>query len=814
LLTLPVGLCYLGSVWPLPGTHRVSPGASEFRTEGDFLIGGLFNIHEDENPQFYQIPEVLQCSSKPFYGSSYRRFQLMRFSIEEINNSSSLLPGVTLGYNIFDHCSDTQNIPGIFNILSGKDPIDPWATRHGNVTKVTAVVGAFTSPVTRTVAPLFMPSHIPLISYGASSSIFSQKLNYPSFLRTVHPNKDVVDVIVHMLQHFQWQWVAFLHIDNDYGNDGRNVFMKMIQDKDICLAYTKKLDENTNYTTIFKQIQIQNIQVIIVFATERVAENVIEFAIEMNVTNKTWIAVDAWSLNKKIPKLSGIRNIGTVIGVAEPDVTIPGFNKFIRALEIENQPGEFCNQFCNCSDLNRSEIVRAENSFNFPVYAAVHAIAHALHNTLQCGDKKCHKNSTSPHMVLSELKRSNFSLLDHTIEFDRNGDPRFGTFNIIFWNSSGEAEVVGVHKFQPSSHFSVNESKIQWHNSQVPSSVCSSECQPGFRKSLVGIHKCCFKCVICPSSTYINSSEDQYTCLSCDETEWSPEASTACNKRVVEFVPFEDAIAVVIMVGTVCLVGLCLLTSVLFGLNFNTPVVRSAGGPMCFLVLGCLSLSSISVFFFFVKPDVASCILRYFPFLLFFTVCLACFVVRSFQIVSIFKIVTHYPSLHRLWVRYHGQWLVVLTAFILQGTLLLIMYTSAPPQPYSNSLWHKDKTILICELNLKVYSASIALFCFLCFLCFVFSYMGKELPKNYNEAKAITFCLILLILTWIVFATVYILYKGKYIHAVNASAILCSLYSFLTWYFLPKCFIIIFRPEKNTQEYFQGLIKTYNITNN
>ncbi|KAK5619203.1 hypothetical protein CRENBAI_022200 [Crenichthys baileyi] len=39
--------------------------------------------------------------------------------------------------------------------------------------------------------------------------------------------------------------------------------------------------------------------------------------------------------------------------------------------------------------------------------------------------------------------------------------------------------------------------------------------------------------------------------------------------------------------------------------------------------------------------------------------------------------------------------------------------------------------------------------------------MGKDLPKNYNEAKVITFCLLLLILTWIMFTTEYLLYRGK-----------------------------------------------------
>ncbi|XP_072306331.1 taste receptor type 1 member 1-like [Eucyclogobius newberryi] len=790
--------------------------ASEFHQEGDVVIGGIFNIHQDDQPQSFSTPQVVQCSSKEFYVSSYRRLQLMRFAIEEINNSSSLLPGVTLGFNIFDHCSDTQNLPGIFHLLSGKDPINPWTTARHNSSKIIAVVGAFTSAVTRTVAPVFMTHLIPMISYGASSSIFSLKHIYPSFFRTLHPNKDVVEVIVQMLLYFKWYWVAFLYVDDDYSNDGRAVFMKMIQDTDICMAYTRKLDENTKYHQVFQQIENQRIQVFIVYAAEWTVEKLIPAAIEMNVTNKTWIAVDAWALNKKLPKMPGIRSIGTVLGVAEPVITIPGFHEFISTLQIVNQPGEFCNQFCNCSDLSPGDISSAENSFNFPVYAAIYAIAHALNNTLQCGDEKCNKNITLfPHMILSELKKTKFTLLNHTIQFDQNGDPRFGHFNIITWNSSGEAETVGLYTFQSAPHLSINESKIQWHaKGQVPSSLCSQKCQPGYRKSPEGVHKCCFQCVECQKGEYNNISVDPYRCLPCGESEWAPERSTSCIQRSVEFVPFEDPVAIVIMAGTVVLVGLSVLTAVLFGLNYNTPVVKSAGGPMCFLILSCLCLSSISVFFYFGEPTFASCMLRFLPFLLFFTICLACFVVRSFQIVCIFKISARYPSLHKLWLKYYGQWLVVLTIFMLQGIIILITHTSAPPQPRSDTSSYKDKIILRCSYDLKLYSVSVALVFLLCFLCFVFSYMGKDLPKNYNEAKAITFCLLLLTMTWIIFATIFILYKGRHIQTINAVTILASLYAFLLWYFCPKSFIIIFQAEKNTQQHFQGLIQAYIKTNN
>ncbi|XP_059189607.1 taste receptor type 1 member 1 [Centropristis striata] len=799
--------------------------STEFQLKGDYSLGGLFDIHYVSDSVYHDRPEAIDCSSQPFYLTSYRKFQLMRFSVEEINNSTNLLPNVSLGYEIFDHCSDVHSFPNVLKFISVNGLIQPWGepqdqqAQKSIVSKVMAVVGAFTSSQTLTLAPLLMSDFIPLVSYGASSSVLSMKQNFPSFVRTVHPNKEAIDVIFNILQHFNWRWVAFLNSDNNYGIDGQDLFIKRIKDTEICLAYTKTLNQYTEYSHVFKQIEAQNITTIIVFAPKLFAEALIESAIRLNVSKKVWIADEGWSLNKVLPKKKGIKNIGTVIGVSQPVLEIPGFSDFVHSSKSQTHcenagQQEFCNQICNCSSLSAEEILAADPSFSFPIYSAVYAIAHALHNALQCGMNNCNGNITVyPQMVLAELKKSNFTLLNQRIQFDVNGDPNYGSYSIVFWNHEGDAENIGFYDFYPWVRFSINNTDIQWFTKgEVPTSLCSAECPVGHAKKEDGIHKCCFDCEMCSAGTYVNSTEDPSTCIACKETEWSTDGSTSCNLRVVEYIPFTHRGAILIMAGVLVLVCLTLAISALFAINYNTPVVRSAGGPMCFLILGCLSLCSLSVFFYFGKPTISFCILRFLPFLLFYTVCLACFVVRSFQIVCIFKMAAKFPKLHSWWVKYHGQWLVITVAFATQALLLLIGYICAPPKPYNETIWLPDRIILGCDINPIASSGPGVLLVFLCSLCFIFSYMGKDLPKNYNEAKAITFCLLLLIFTWIIFATVYLLYQGKYIATLNALAVLFSLYSFLLWYFLPKCYIIILQPHKNTQEYFQGLIQSYTKT--
>ncbi|CAG6021258.1 unnamed protein product, partial [Menidia menidia] len=434
--------------------------ASEFHLDGDYLIGGLFDIHYVSDFVYFRKPEALDCSKDQSSGH-----------------------------------------------------------------KIIALVGPFTSTDTLAVTPQFMPDLIPVVSYGAASSVLSQKHRFPSFLRTVHSNKEVIDVMVSIVQNFHWRWVAFLHTDNDFGIDGLELFRRRIKSTDICLAYTKGLDVNTNYSQVFKQIEAQKINVIIVFSTNMDGEALIKSAIELNIRNKVWLTGDTWSLNKKLRKMGGIKDIGTVLGVSQPVIIIPGFSDFIYSTKSQRpfdstEQKTFCNQDCNCSSLSAEDIVSMDPSFSFPVYSAVYAIAHALHNVLQCGADKCNGNvKVYPFMILKELRKSNFTLLNISVQFTEDGNPKFGHYSIVFWSQSGDAEEVGFYRFFPSVSFFINTSKIQWYtNKEVPISLCSPECPAGYQKMQNSIHKCCFGCKMCPNGTYCNSAEDPYRCIPCQDS--------------------------------------------------------------------------------------------------------------------------------------------------------------------------------------------------------------------------------------------------------------------------------------------------------
>ncbi|XP_051994519.1 taste receptor type 1 member 1-like [Xyrauchen texanus] len=825
LLSLCAFLLYFNNCF-----FKCSCSSSEFNLEGDYLLGGLFALHEVDQATPWFTPEATECSRHTISVSGYQMFQVMRFAVEEVNNSTTLLPNVSLGYEMFDHCSATKNFPAVFSYISQNGSIKPKEMLNNHHPKVIALTGPYGSTRTITIAPLFTMSLIPMVNYGASSYALSNKLQYPSFLRALPSNKDLIQMIIHIIQWFGWNWVAFLGSQDAYSTDGLSQFNKYIVNTGICLAYQEALSQEANYTSVLKKIDMLKINVIVVFALPQYAKNIIKAAIASNIRNKVWIAGETWSMDQQLPRETGIEKIGTVIGITERLLTLPGFDEFIYKVKgtsnVHNDSvkvqspqrlSETCNQVCeSCSLLTAGEIINENPSFSFSIYSAIYTIAHALHKVLQCNMNKCHKNTTVwPYKLLGEIKNVDFPLNGRQVKYDDNGDPTV-SYAVVLWHTNTNPpwlEMVGTYDTYPEMNFIINSSLLPWSNNSVPFSNCSIECKAGFSREPEGLHNCCFRCKKCQRNSYVQYSRDPYSCLPCAESEWSDDGSTTCKTRIVVYLEYTEIASLAFIVFTICLMILLVTIFGLFAYNQNTPVVKSAGGSMCLLMLACLIMANISLFFFFGKPTTLHCIIRNFVFAFFFTICLSCLAVRSFQIVCVFKMAAKFPKLHSLWVKHNGQWLFIVFYCVIDLIACVIWATVETPKPNRDIVSFKDQILLICE-NGNTITVSIVVFLswFLGVLCLMFSYMARDLPKNYNEAKSITFSLVLFYLSWIAYFTAFFTLKSKYIMLFNAMAQLASINAIVFSYFIPKSYIIIFQPKKNTLEYFQTSIQNYTQT--
>ncbi|XP_050973489.1 taste receptor type 1 member 2 [Labeo rohita] len=607
--------------------------------------------------------------------SGYQMLQVMRFAVEEINNSTTLLPNVSLGYEIFDHCSNTKNLNSVLHFMSKNGSVKPKEKLNNYQPKVIALTGPYGSTRTMTIATDTMDL-IPMVNYGAASYVLSNKLHYPSFVRTIPSNKDLIEMIIHIIQWFGWNWVAFLGSQDDYSLDGLKLFNKYINNTGICLAYQEGLSLNANYSQTLKKIDKLNINVIVIFALTPCASKMIKAAIANNIQDKVWIASNSWSMNQQIPREPGIEKIGTIIGITERLLSLPGFNEFIykargamdaghnvsAAGDVQSK-SKTCNQVCDyCSLLTTEEIINENPTFSFAIYSAIYTIAHALHKVLQCDMNECSKNiKAKPYMLLGEIKKLDFRLSGRQVKYDDNYDPTI-SYAVVLWHTDvnpPQFEIVGRYDKLSEITFTIDSSLLPWHNNSVPFSNCSVECKAGYSRQPEGFHSCCFTCKKCPRNSYVDFSRDPYTCLPCAESEWSDEGSATCKTRSVVYPQFTEIPSIIVMVSAACLIILLIAVFCIFAYNYDTPVVKSAGGSMCFLMLTSLILSSISAFFFFGKPTFVFCLLRNAIFSFFFTVCISCLTVRSFQIVCVFKMAAQFPKVHSLWVKHNGQWLFI-----------------------------------------------------------------------------------------------------------------------------------------------------------
>lgn len=297
-------------------------------------------------------------------------------------------------------------------------------------------------------------------------------------------------------------------------------------------------------------------------------------------------------------------------------------------------------------------------------------------------------------------------------------------------------------------------------------------------------------------------------CLLCNnETHWAPVRSTVCFEKEVEYLDWNDSLALLLIALSLLGIAFVLAIGIIFTRNLNTPVVKSSGGlAVCYVMLTCHILNFASTGFFIGEPQDFACKTRQTLFGVSFTLCVSCILMKSLKILLAFsfdpKLKTFLKCLYR-------PVPIVLSCTGIQVVICTLWLVLAAPVVEENISLPRV-IILECEEgSVLAFGTMLGYIAVLAFLCFVFAFKGRKLPENYNEAKFLTFGMLIYFIAWIIFIPVYATTFGKYLPAVEIIVILISNYGILCCTFFPKCYVILYKQKTNTKSAFLQMVYNY-----
>ncbi|XP_069465110.1 extracellular calcium-sensing receptor-like [Ambystoma mexicanum] len=774
----------------------------------------------------------------------------MIFAIEEINRSLQLLPNITLGFQIYDSCRMMQrSLEGTLWMLAGQKNPAPNFRCQKNL-PLLGIIGDAGSSCSIVMARILGLFRLPQISYVSSSPLLSDRIQFPSFFRTIPNDNFQSQGLAYLLMHLGWTWVGLLIEDNDYGQQGASALKQELANAGACIAFSENIilsRKDRNAKHIIQVIKNSTANAIVIFSSDAGLTPLMDEMMRHNLTGRVWIASEGWSTSTvlSVDKYSQI--LAGAIGFATYSGEIPGFenhlnsvhpssstdNVFVRRFWEEafgckwpdeknvtllwDNTSKLCtgNEKLDSLHIDYNDVSQLRGQYN--AYTAVYASAWTLHNLNTC--KKELQSSISllcadrlnlqPWQLIHYLKNVRFRKNGGgEVFFNQNGEVP-AQYDIINFqqNAEGSLKHVIVGKYDSSAPegqtLIFNASKVLWASgiTQIPASVCTQSCLPGSRKAVKeGEPVCCYLCIPCPLGE-ISNQTDAADCFKCQWDRWPNAQQDKCIPKTTEYLSYEETLAIILSV--ICI--LCSLMPaailVLFINHSNTPIVKANNRSLSYFLLMSLTLCFLCSFAFIGYPTREKCLIQQVAFGITFSQCISCILAKTIMVVIAFNATKPNSDLRR-WVGPQISYMVTSVGTLIQILLCVSWLSVSPPFSQYNILSQPGMIILECNEG-----SPIAFWCMLGYLgllsaiSFIVAFLARKLPDSFNEAKFITFSMLAFLSVWISFIPAYLSTKGKYMVAMEIFAILTSSSALVFCIFIPKCYIILLRPEMNTREY-------------
>ena len=742
------------------------------------IVGALFPLHRNG--------AIEPCES--LRTTVFQLVESMVLAVRTINDDPTLLPNVTLIFDIRDTCESVnyalQQSVGFIRDIAGVCRADQ------STLGASGVLGAALSSISQAVSNLFGLFQIPQISYASTASLLSDQSVFEYFFRTTPPDNFQASALADIVTHFNWNYIIVLHSDDLYGRDGSETFIRALKLRNTttrCIPFRISLSNDPpNYeeaVDMMSQDWVRNASVVLLFGHNvnavgmlRVIRDKVAADNNFPLQNITWIASDSWADTLTDEYRSMARGMLSVI--PQSDV-IQEFDDYFTSLNplnnlenpwfLEFWETEFNCSFSNSSDRDNcdpdNQIV-SPNTTGYSqfsqvplVFDAVYAIAHSIQDMIddRCPSGALCSEILNDGIINGELLRQYISNVSFSttsqkiVSFDANGDV-LGKYSILnlqtVLNDQYVFEIVGTWNRELSL-----TGDIEWVDGSItpPESICSQPCMVNqFFRPVPNQEECCFTCVNCTDNTI--SKVDR--CVPCMLGTRPNQNRTTCVLFPVTFLTWSDPWAIFLIVVT-C-IGLVATTFVIvvFVVYFKNALIKASSRELSAILLAGIFLCYLLPFFFIATPSSAICAIRRFGVGFCFAVSFSALLVKTNRIHRIFNRRSLSPGTK---IRFINPLSQIIITFIFIGVQVLIATIWLAVEPPSTKIEPQlDRRELECAENPYIgFSVFLAYNLFLLVVSTYFAFRTRKVPGNFNETKFINVTLYTVCIIWLAFIPVY-----------------------------------------------------------
>uniref|UniRef100_A0A8D2Q980 G-protein coupled receptors family 3 profile domain-containing protein n=1 Tax=Varanus komodoensis TaxID=61221 RepID=A0A8D2Q980_VARKO len=699
----------------------------------------------------------------------YQHILAFAFAVKEINENPQILPNLTLGFHIYDsYFNAQQTYHGTMLLLFTMESFVPNYTCDTEK-NLMAIIGGLDPETSLHMATVLDTYKIPQVGFPLFLSLCTMGVSHFQ-IRAFKLHLEMCAFhIIRWAIYFAWIQTKNLSEAEQESNMSKgNVWIMTAQMEFTSFVYQRSLDIEITHGALSFSTHSNDLPEFQQFIKRRNPSN----TMGDGFISFFWQQAFSCALPNQ-----GVHDIGGDLCTGEE--------------KLENLPGTFFEM--------------SMNGHSYSIYNAVHAVAHALHamSSSRCRHRKIgNGQGLQPLNQEQCVKYLNISFNNSAgdeVSFDQNRELEAG-FDVINWivSSNLSFHKVKVGMLNPQDPlgqtFTINDNAITWHRSMGRLSISKKQCSchPGSSKKMKeGEPFCCYDCIPCPEGKISKEKDEEYPNKNQD----------LCIPKDITFLSYEEPLGLCLA----CLTLSCFLTAVLtlgtFLKHHNTPIVKANNRDLTYALLISLQLCFLCVFLFIGHPEKVTCILQQTAFGIIFAVAVSCVLAKTIMVVLAFM-ATKPASQMRNWMGRKSAMYVVLSCSLIQAGICTMWLSASPPFPDFDMYSFNEEIVLRCnEGSTTMFYCLLGYLGFLAIISFTVAFLARKLPDSFNEAKFITFSMLVFCSVWLSFIPSYLSSKGKYMVAVEIFSILASSAGLLGCIFSPKCYIILLRSELNNREH-------------